>query len=63
MDTVLKNIKLEGDRTIWVVVFFLCIFSVIVVYSAVGIGDIFGHLLKLSIGIGGMYIIHKLKFK
>ena len=63
MDTVLKNIKLEGDRTIWVVVFFLCIFSVIVVYSAVGIGDIFSHLLKLSIGIGGMYVIHKLKFK
>ncbi len=63
MDTVLRNIKLEGDRTIWVVVFFLCIFSVIVVYSAVGIDDIFSHLLKLSIGIGGMYVIHKLKFK
>ena len=49
MEAILKNIKLEGDRTIWVVVLFLCIFSVIVVYSAVGIGDIFSHLLLIKV--------------
>ncbi len=63
MNNLIKNIHLEGDRTIWIVVFFLCIFSVLVVYSAEGIEKIFDHFLKLSIGLGCMYVVHKVKFK
>ena len=63
MDFILRNIKLEGDRTIWVIVFFLCLFSVVIVYSAAGVSEIFKHIIRLAIGIGGMYLVHQLKFK
>ena len=63
MSNILKYIKLEGDRTIWGVVFFLCIFSVLVVYSAEGISVIFKHIMRLLIGLGCMYVVHQLKFK
>lgn len=63
MDTVLKNIKLEGDRTIWGVVFLLCLFSVVIVYSAAGISEIFKHIIRLCIGLACMYLVHQFKFK
>ena len=63
MDSISKNIKLEGDRTIWGVVFFLGLFSILIVYSAAGISEIFKHVIRLSIGIGCMYLVHQLKFK
>ena len=63
MESISKNIKLEGDRTIWGVVFFLGLFSILIVYSAAGISEIFKHVIRLSIGIGCMYLVHQLKFK
>ena len=63
MERIFKNIKLEGDRTIWGVVFFLALFSILIVYSAAGISEIFKHIIRLSIGIGCMYLVHQLKFK
>ena len=63
MESIFKNIKLEGDRTIWGVVFFLGLFSILIVYSAAGISEIFKHIIRLSIGVGCMYLVHQLKFK
>jgi len=63
VESISKNIKLEGDRTIWGVVFFLGLFSILIVYSAAGISEIFKHVIRLSIGIGCMYLVHQLKFK
>ncbi len=63
MSKVLENFRLEGDRTIWIVVFILCSISVLVVYSAAGWKFFFGHLVKLTMGLFCMYIIHKWKFK
>ena len=63
MESISKNIKLEGDRTIWGVVLFLGLFSILIVYSAAGISEIFKHVIRLSIGIGCMYLVHQLKFK
>ena len=60
---VFKNIKLEGDKIIWIVVFSLCSLSTLVVYSAAGWNFFFSHLIKLSIGLVFMYIVHKWKFK
>ena len=63
MESLLKNIRLKGDRTIWVVVFFLCLFSVLIVYSTAGISGIFKHIIRLALGLGCMYFVHQLKFK
>ena len=59
----IHKIKLEGDRTIWGVVFFLSLFSLLVVYSTAGLDFLFKHISKLIIGLFSMYIVHKLKFK
>ena len=58
-----KHIYLRGDRTIWVVVFALIIFSILVVYSTAGWNYLFKHIIKLFIGVFCMYIVHNIKFK
>ncbi|MDC0204714.1 FtsW/RodA/SpoVE family cell cycle protein [Flavobacteriales bacterium] len=63
MSTWIENIKLEGDRTIWGIVFALSLFSLLVVYSTAGWNFLFSHFIKLLIGICAMYIVHKIKFK
>ena len=66
-----KNIK--GDKVIWIVVFILCIFSLLAVYSSTGTlaykkqhGNteyyLFKHLLILGFGLGLMYITHLVKY-
>ena len=59
----IKNIQLEGDRTIWISVFMLALLSILVVYSTAGWGFLFSHVIKLFLGIICMYIVHKWKFK
>jgi len=59
----IKNINLEGDRTIWGVVFALSLFSVLVVYSTAGWYFLFNHIIKLLLGLFAMYVVHKIKFK
>jgi cell division protein FtsW len=63
MSSWLKNINLEGDRTIWGVVFALSLFSVLVVYSTAGWYFLFNHIIKLLLGLFAMYVVHKIKFK
>jgi cell division protein FtsW len=63
MSSWIKNINLEGDRTIWGVVFALSLFSVLVVYSTAGWYFLFNHIIKLLIGLFAMYVVHKIKFK
>ena len=63
MYKLLDYIELEGDRTIWVVVSLLCLFSIVIVYSTAGISEIFKHIIRLGIGLGCMYLAHQLKFK
>ncbi len=58
-----QNINLEGDRTIWGVVFALSLFSVLVVYSTAGWYFLFNHIIKLLLGLFAMYVVHKIKFK
>ena len=63
----------RGDRTIWLVVFILSIFSLLAVYSSAGSlayrykdGNteyyLFKHLAMLLFGIGLMYAAHLLKY-
>tara|TARA_B100000902_G_scaffold399870_1_gene473221 strand:+ start:47991 stop:49124 length:1134 start_codon:yes stop_codon:yes gene_type:complete len=63
VNIILNKINIKGDRTIWGVVFFLGLFSILIVYSAAGITHIFKHFIRLSIGFGCMYLVHLLKFK
>ena len=63
MSSWIKNINLEGDRTIWGVVFALSLFSVLVVYSTAGWHFLFNHIIKLLLGLFAMYVVHKIKFK
>lgn len=63
MNSFFRNIKLEGDKIIWIIVFALCSLSVLVVYSVAGWNFFFNHLIKVIIGLICMYIIHKWKFK
>lgn len=58
-----KNIKLEGDKTIWTLVFLLLIISVLVVYSVEGLSSTKSHFRNILIGLITMYVVHKLKFK
>ena len=46
MSSIFKNITLKGDRTIWIIVFALSLFSVMVVYSAAGWSDLTSHITK-----------------
>jgi cell division protein FtsW len=59
----IKNINPEGDRTIWGVVLTLSLFSVLVVYSTAGWYFLFNHIMKLLLGLFAMYVVHKIKFK
>jgi len=59
----IKNINLEGDRTIWGVVLALSLFSVLLVYSTAGLYFLFNHIIKLLLGLFAMYVVHKIKFK
>ena len=63
MNSWIKNINLEGDRTIWGVVLALSLFSVLVVYSTAGWHFLFNHIIKLLLGLFAMYVVHKIKFK
>ena len=58
-----KNIKLEGDKTIWTLVFLLLIISILVVYSVEGLSSTKSHFRNILIGLITMYVVHKLKFK
>jgi len=60
---IFKNITLKGDKTIWVVVCALSLFSIMVVYSAAGWTDLTSHIVKLAIGLITMYIVHLIPFK
>jgi len=59
----IKNINLEGDRTIWGVVLALSLSSILVVYSTAGWHFLFSHITKLFLGLFAMYVVHKIKFK
>ena len=63
MSSWVKNINLEGDRTIWGVVLALSLSSILVVYSTAGWHFLFSHITKLLLGLFAMYAVHKIKFK
>lgn len=63
MNSWIKNINLEGDRTIWGVVLALSLSSVLVVYSTAGWHFLFSHITKLLLGLFAIYVVHKIKFK
>jgi len=63
MSNFLKYIKLEGDKTIWTIVFALLTVSVLVVYSVEGLSATIYHIRNIFIGLATMYMVHKLKFK
>ena len=63
MNSSIKNINLEGDRTIWGVVLALSLSSVLVVYSTAGWHFLFSHITKLLLGLFAIYVVHKIKFK
>ena len=63
MEAWLRDINLEGDRTIWGIVFVLSLLSLLVVYSTAGWVFLFSHTIKLMLGLLTMYIVHKIKFK
>ena len=74
MNTFFKYIKLEGDKSIWVIVLLLILISLFVVYSATGglaytkhNGDtmhlIFKHFKSIIAGILFMYFAHKIPVK
>jgi len=54
--------NLQGDKTIWGVVFCLFTLSVLVVYSTAGLSYLFNHFSIIVLGLICMYIIHNLKF-
>ena len=63
MSNLFQYIKLEGDKTIWTIVFVLLTMSVLVVYSVEGLSATTSHIRNIFMGIASMYIVHKLKFK
>ena len=63
MSDLLQYIKLEGDKTIWTIVFVLLTVSVLVVYSVEGLSATTSHIRNIFIGLTAMYMVHKLKFK
>lgn len=69
--TVRKQL-LNGDRTIWAMVFVLCVISLIEVFSASSrltfgkssfLAPIISHTMHLCIGLTGMYLVHLLHYK
>ena len=63
---------LNGDRTIWAMVFVLCAISLIEVFSASSrltfgkdsfLAPIISHSMHLGIGLVGMYLVHLLHYK
>ena len=63
----------KGDRTIWLIVFILSIFSLLAVYSSTGTlaykyksGNteyyLFKHLFILAFGLGLMYLAHLVRY-
>ena len=63
MSNLLQYIKLEGDKTIWTIVFVLLTVSILVVYSVEGLSATTSHIRNIFIGLATMYMVHKLKFK
>ena len=63
MSSWVKNINLEGDRTIWGIVLALSLSSILVVYSTAGWHFLFSHISKLLLGLFAMYVVHKINFK
>lgn len=72
MQSILKHLK--GDRTIWVVVFFLYIVSILAVYSSTGTlayrfraGNteyyLLRHFIIIVLGVGLLYISHNIKYR
>ena len=55
MSSWIKNINLEGDKTIWGVVLVLSLFSVVVVYSTAGWHSLFNHITKLLLGLFAIF--------
>ncbi|MFP4065206.1 MAG: FtsW/RodA/SpoVE family cell cycle protein [Bacteroidales bacterium] len=71
MQTLLKHIK--GDRTIWIVVIFLYLVSILAVYSSTGTlayrfreGNteyyLIKHMVIILMGLGLMFLAHKVKY-
>ena len=58
-----NNIRLKGDKVIWGIVFILFSFSVLLVYSTAGWSFLFGHLIKILLGLFFLYQFHRIKFK
>ena len=63
---------LSGDRTIWTMVFILCLISLIEVFSASSrltfgkssfLAPIISHTMHLCIGLVGMWLVHLLHYK
>ncbi len=72
MQSIMKHLK--GDRTIWVVVFFLYIVSILAVYSSTGTlayrfraGNteyyLLRHMIIILLGFGLLYISHNIRYK
>jgi cell division protein FtsW len=71
----MKNLlnKLQGDRTIWIVTFFLSLISILAVYSAIStlaykahgnnLRFLVKHGLMIVAGFGLMYYVHRIPFK
>jgi cell division protein FtsW len=71
----MKNLlnKLQGDRTIWMVTFFLSLISILAVYSAIStlaykahgnnLRFLIKHGLMIVAGFGLMYYVHRVQFK
>ena len=71
MQTLLKHIK--GDRTIWIVVIFLYLVSILAVYSSTGTlayrfreGNteyyLIKHMVIIMLGLGLMFLAHRVKY-
>ena len=63
---------LNGDRTIWTMVFLLCLISLVEVFSASSrltfgkssfLAPIISHTMHLGIGLVGMWLVHLLHYK
>lgn len=71
-DKPVRRQLLNGDRTIWAMVFVLCVISLIEVFSASSrltfgkssfLAPIISHTMHLGIGLTGMYLVHLLHYK
>ncbi|MBL4560065.1 MAG: FtsW/RodA/SpoVE family cell cycle protein [Labilibaculum sp.] len=73
MAKLLKNLNLRGDKTIWIIIFFLSMISLLVVYSSTGTlaykvkgGNTSYFFIKQLILLGGcymiIYVIHRIPY-